>query len=238
VLAASDGQEPSCAIDLSWNAATSVCPGPLSYFVYRSTSSPVPIVPANLVASGVTDTTHTDSYGIARNTLYRYVVRAVDASSGESDLNLVERSGKAVAAGPGIGALPCASGTVGPVPSPVPDGAASTEPLRGSRETLAGDVIAVTWDPASCPSTDYNLLWGDLGGIATWEIDGVECAVGTSGTFLWSDAPSGSVWFLMVGTDGDGVESRWGDATSGERNGLAVSGACGTFLKSTVETCP
>ncbi len=97
----------------------------------------------------------------------------------------------------------------------------------------------VNWDAASCPATDYNLLYGDLSQVASHTLLGSECSLGTSGSLTWTGVPSGSLYFLVVGTDGAGAESSWGVESSGvERNGVAASGECGVSSKAIAESCP
>jgi len=82
----------ACAIDLSWSAATAQCAGPVTYAIYRSTTSGFTPDASTRIASGVTTTSYTDSSGLASGTTYYYVVRAVDGSNGLDDGNTVERS--------------------------------------------------------------------------------------------------------------------------------------------------
>jgi hypothetical protein len=83
----------TCTLDLAWSAAATSCPGGVTYSVYRSTSSPVAVIPANRIASGIATTTYADSDGLTGGTTYYYVVRAVAVDTGEEDANTVERSG-------------------------------------------------------------------------------------------------------------------------------------------------
>jgi hypothetical protein len=84
--------QSTCALTLSWAAGTASCSGPVRYRVYRSTTSPVALVPANQVASGVEGTTYVDAVGLVSGTTYYYVVRAFDLSNGVDDANVVERA--------------------------------------------------------------------------------------------------------------------------------------------------
>jgi len=81
-----------CVIDLAWSAATANCGGPVSYAVYRSTTSPFTPALSNRIAAGVTGTTYTDSNGIVVGTPYYYVVRATDDGNGQEETNTTERS--------------------------------------------------------------------------------------------------------------------------------------------------
>jgi hypothetical protein len=126
----------------------------------------------------------------------------------------------------------------GPAPNPAPAGDASTAPLFAAPLSLTADAIEVTWDAVSCESGVFNLLYGDLSGVAGYALSGSECALGNSGSFTWNDVPEGSLYFLIVGGDGDVTESSWGTGAFGERNGLSSSGECGLTNKNIVATCP
>jgi lysyl endopeptidase len=82
----------SCGINLSWAAGTPGCAGPLTYNVYRSTSSGFTPSPGNRIATGITGTAYSDNSGtLVSGTTYYYIVRAVDASNGIEDGNTVQR---------------------------------------------------------------------------------------------------------------------------------------------------
>lgn len=85
----------SCGLTLAWTAATPACAGPVTYNVYRSTTSGFTPDPSNLLAGGVTGTGYTDtSMSLVSGTTYYYVVRAVDSSNGVSETNTVQRSAR------------------------------------------------------------------------------------------------------------------------------------------------
>ncbi|MDH3627245.1 MAG: immune inhibitor A [Acidobacteriota bacterium] len=133
----------------------------------------------------------------------------------------------------------CTPASSGSAPAPAPDGSLGTQPLRGSRQTVTGDMIDVSWDTASCTANNYNLIYGNLSTVSSYALTGSVCGVGTSGTTLWSGVPAGNLFFLVVGDNGSGSESSWGsDSGGGERNGLAASGECAVGLKETTATCP
>ena len=122
---------------------------------------------------------------------------------------------------------------------PAPDGSGGTDPLRADRLTTSGDMLFVSWDNSTCSAADYNLLYGDLSGVNTLALSGSECSLGAGGSFSWNSVPAGNLFFLVVGTDGSGIESSWGlDGNDGERNGLTVSGECSTTFKEPSNTCP
>jgi hypothetical protein len=397
VVSVSDRKEITCGIDVNWNPATSICPGPVVYDVYRANGPGVPLDATLRVASGLGGTTFVDTGGLMDGLDYHYVVQAVDLSTSQADGNAVE--GSAVPSGPDIisfsddagdsGAatmtptapwsvagsggnggpavyttgdygndicadlvsapilldagsslsfwssfdiepswdkgevqistdggivwtrlpltypgsstqaadacgLPagdyftgagttwteytadlsawsgqsvqfrwemssdgsvsralgwniddisirtpqvCAPGSLGPPPAP--DGSGGTSPLRGANLAAGvGDTLAITWDTA-CGAAGYNLIYGDLATVSSYTLSGSACDIGSSGSYTWNGVPTGNLFFLVVGTDGAGVESSWGTTSvGGERNGGAASGQCATSSKNVTGTCP
>ena len=106
---AADAHQPVCSIDVSWDQATAVCAGPVTYNVYRSTSAGFTPGPENLVAIELAGTGHRDDINLVYGTTYHYIVRSVDSSNGAEDGNTIT-----VAAEPsGPGGASCI--TVGPI---------------------------------------------------------------------------------------------------------------------------
>ena len=99
-----------------------------------------------------------------------------------------------------------------------------------------GGDLQIDFD-ASCGAADYNLIHGDLANVAAMTINGGECSLGTSGSFNWSGAPAGNLFYLIVGTDGNGIESSWGSTSFGERGGIIASGQCGNTAKEISNVC-
>ena len=120
-------------------------------------------------------------------------------------------------------------------PLPVPAGS-----LLAGKVDAAGSSIDVEWDAFSCTSFDYKLVYGQLGNVADATLDGADCAIGTGGFHSWSGVPSGSLFFLVVGTDDSGFyESSWGrSSTSVERSGTKASFLCGSTTKVVSQSCP
>jgi len=108
--------------------------------------------------------------------------------------------------------------------------------LTASR--LDATTIDVDWDASSCTSTDYELLYGNLGSLPSYTLLGSVCGLGTSGSATWSSVPAGNLWFLVTGVDGAGTEASWGPSTAGERNGGSASGQCGNGSRNNAATCP
>jgi hypothetical protein len=125
-------------------------------------------------------------------------------------------------------------------PHPVPDGTLGTTALRATRFDPAGTQVDVTFDATSCPSGDYDLVYGDLADVRTYTTSGSSCLVGTTGATSWTGVPAGNLWFLMIGTTTFPIyESSWGTDSFGvERAGTLPSLQCGITTKSLVATCP
>ena len=92
LVSATNQAAATCGVDLAWAAGTPVCAGPLTYNVYRSTTSGFVPGPASLIASGVTGTGYTDVGALTSGVTYYYVVRAVDSSNGLNETNTVQKS--------------------------------------------------------------------------------------------------------------------------------------------------
>jgi uncharacterized repeat protein (TIGR01451 family) len=115
-------------------------------------------------------------------------------------------------------------------PPPVPSGS-----LLADRITSDGSEISVVWDD-QCAPTNANILYGPLGQVSTHTVSGAVCGILNPET--WVAVPAGDLWFVVVGDDGVSVESSWGLASEGERNGLSDSGMCGCTVKDILGTCP
>src|SRR5262249_7170919 len=96
--------------------------------------------------------------------------------------------------------------------------------LRGSRANLVGSAINLAWNVATCPSTGYHLLYGNLATVASYAISGSVCALSTSGSHTWSGVPSGNLWYVVVPDNAGSTEGSWGLATSGQEGGSTPSG--------------
>ena len=120
---------------------------------------------------------------------------------------------------------------------PVADGSFGV-PMRAARADLSGTTIELTWDVATCSSTDHHVLYGPLATVASSTVSGASCHLGTTGSATWIGVPAGDFWFVVVGDNGQSTEGSWGSMTSGERGGPAASGRCGLTAKNYTATCP
>lgn len=92
IATASNAATSTCTNNLGWTVATAQCAGPISYNVYRDTTSGFTPSPANLIASGVSGTSYIDMDSLDNGVQYYYVVRALDQSNGVVDGNMVQKS--------------------------------------------------------------------------------------------------------------------------------------------------
>ena len=120
-------------------------------------------------------------------------------------------------------------------PPPVPDGSSGGTPMRADRMTPDGTELSVTWDDQCAPAST-KIVYGPLGQVADYAISGSVC--GILNPEAWTTVPAGDLWFVVMGDDGVSVESSWGHATEGERNGLTPSNTCGATAKEITGTCP
>jgi hypothetical protein len=121
----------------------------------------------------------------------------------------------------------CRGGT-GSGPAPVPW-------LLADRMDAEGSQLMVSWDD-QCSPTSAKIVYGPLEAVSTMTVTDGRCAI--SNPEVWDAVPEGSLWFLVVGDNGTGIESSWGESTVGERNGASASGTCGSEVKDTTTTCP
>ncbi len=96
-------------------------------------------------------------------------------------------------------------------------------PGESSLQEFAGEQLIVTGRDAGtglldvaytpgCDATDHTIYVGDLAGVSSYAWTGAACGVGASGTATF-DPGAGSVFFVVVGTDGaaEGSYGRDGD---------------------------
>ncbi|MDX1389749.1 MAG: hypothetical protein R3344_11205, partial [Acidobacteriota bacterium] len=133
----------------------------------------------------------------------------------------------------GCNMVPCVAS--GASPPPVPDGDAGTEPVRAQRLTADGSQLLVEWDD-QCAAAATKILFGPLDQVSSHVVSDAVCAVATPQ--IWDPVPQGDLWFVLVGEDGAGIESSWGQGVGGERNGVTASGMCGSTIKDVSGACP
>jgi len=110
--------------------------------------------------------------------------------------------------------------------------------MKGSRGDPSGSTINLTWDVATCTSTDHHLLYGALATVASATVGGASCDLGATGSASWTGVPAGNLWFVVVGDNDATSEGSWGTKTGGERGGASASGLCGMTTRDNSGTCP
>jgi hypothetical protein len=110
--------------------------------------------------------------------------------------------------------------------------------MRGSRADAAGTTINLTWDVATCASSNHHVLYGDLANVASSPVGGAACNLGTSGSATWGGVPAGNLWYVVVGDDNAATEGSWGATSGGQRGGASASGLCGMSARDNTGTCP
>jgi hypothetical protein len=123
------------------------------------------------------------------------------------------------------------------VVKPVADGSFGA-PMTASRGDASGSTIHLTWDVATCASSDHHVLYGNLANVASSTVSGASCDIGISGTTTWSSVPAGNLWFVVVGDDNATTEGSWGTTSTGQRGGAVSSGQCGLTSRNNAATCP
>jgi uncharacterized repeat protein (TIGR01451 family) len=113
-------------------------------------------------------------------------------------------------------------------PPPVPDD------MSADRVTVDGSEISVVWNEV-CSPAGAKIVYGPLDQVSSYAVSGSVC--GISNPEVWTAVPAGSLWFLVISDDGGEIESSWGQASGGERNGLTGSGTCGSTAKDIGEVC-
>ncbi|MEO8277178.1 MAG: hypothetical protein ABI639_13265, partial [Thermoanaerobaculia bacterium] len=87
ITSATNEATAGCGIEIGWGAATPSCGGPVTFQVYRSTTSGFVPSPATLIASP-TASPYTDAEpALVSGTTYYYVVRSTDSSNTSQDTN-------------------------------------------------------------------------------------------------------------------------------------------------------
>lgn len=93
LTSASDLGQTTCSVTLDWPAADPLwCGGPARYRIYRSSDPTFVPGPATLIADNLATTSWIDTDSLVSHQPSTWIVRAVDATTGVEDLNLVRVS--------------------------------------------------------------------------------------------------------------------------------------------------
>ena len=125
-----------------------------------------------------------------------------------------------------------------PAVPPVPDGTFGTS-MKATRGAVDGSTINLTWDVSGCAGKGYHTVYGPLANLATYQVGGGVCGMGTAGSFSWTSAPAGDLWFVVVADDLNGTEGLWGtESAGGAMDGFVPSTVCGNANRVNLSTCP
>ena len=146
-----------------------------------------------------------------------------------------------------------ASGSVNASSSPpgVPDGTGGTTPVTVASLASDGSSLQISFAVGVCNNAaDHHILYGQRSNLpavagGTFSLLGSQCAIGTTSPTTWNAVPTatdgkGLIWFLIVATNGAGLEGSWGrDSQGNERVGPGNSGASGScaLVRDTSYTC-
>lgn len=120
-------------------------------------------------------------------------------------------------------------------PKPIPDGSPSTNPLKMEKIDIEGKEIKVSWD-SQCNPENTNIIYGPLSGLSSYQIAGSKCDISNPEILDLKNITD--IWLVLISGNGKGVESSWGMATGGQRNGTNPSNQCGNNLRDNSGTCP
>jgi uncharacterized repeat protein (TIGR01451 family) len=124
-----------------------------------------------------------------------------------------------------------------PPPPSVPDGTFGAA-MTCSRAAADGSSIDLAWDVSSCTGAGYKALYGSLATLPSYALDGAACGLGTWGSATWSGVPAGDLWYVVVSSDGAGIEGSWGSGTAGPIGGTSASSLCSDTTRNNAGTCP
>ena len=187
----------SSAIALSWTAVTPPVNCSISsYSVYRSTTSGFTPGSGNLIASGVTGTTYSNT-GLAASTTYYYVVEAADAD------------GTSAASAQATATTEAASCTA--VPS-APSGLTAT--------AASSSAIGLSWTavipPANCAISGYSVYGSTTSGFTPGSGNLITSGLTTTSYSNTGLQASTTYYYVVEAVDADGASaaSAQGNATT------------------------
>ncbi len=200
----------SSAISLSWTAAPANPPCTItSYSVYSSTTSGFTPSSSNLIASGVTGTTYSNT-GLAASTTYYYLVEALDSYGASAASNQASTE-----------TLPNTSSCT-TVPS-APTGVGTSGATSSS---LTVGWTAVT-PPANCSISSYSVYGSTTSGFTPSSSNLLSSSVtGTSYTNTGL-AASTTYYYVVKATDADGTS-----AASAQGSGITTASSSGKSIVS------
>jgi len=200
----------SSAISLSWNAVTppANCTN-ISYNIYRSTTSGFTPSSSNLVASGVTTTTYTNT-GLAASTTYYYIVEALDAD------------------GTSAASAQASATTSTAVCTSVPP----TGPTNLAATASSSSAIGLSWTAAPvnppCTLTSNNVYRSTTNGFTPSSSNLIGSVSGTSTTYSDTGLAASTTYYYLV----EALDSFGSSAASAQASATTLTGSSGTSIAS------
>jgi hypothetical protein len=200
----------SSAISLSWTAVTPPTNCTISsYNVYRSTTSGFTPSSSNLVASGVTTTTYTNT-GLAASTTYYYIVEALDADG---------TSAASAQASATTSTAVCTS-----VPPTGPTGLTAT--------ASSSSAIGLSWTAAPvnppCTLTSNNVYRSTTNGFTPSSSNLIASVSGTSTTYSDTGLAASTTYYYLV----EALDSFGSSAASAQASAATLTGSSGSSIAS------
>lgn len=121
-------------------------------------------------------------------------------------------------------------------PPPVPDGLRIPGAQMTASRNANGDDIDLTWDVTTCPASTYNVFYGDLAAVASYQYTGSSCALGSTGTATFSPS-AGDLFFVIASQEGN-IEGGHGFDSTGRARPARAAGACGATFQIRSAACP
>ena len=197
----------SSSISLSWTAVTPPANCTISsYSVYRSTTSGFTPGSGNLIASGVTTASYTNT-GLAASTTYYYKVEAVDAdgtSAASAQATATTQAGASCTAVPPTG------------------------PTNLAATASSSSAIGLTWTAAPenppCTTTSNSVFRGTTNGFTPGSGNLVASVAGTSTTYSDTGLAASTTYYYVV----EALDSYGASAASNQANATTQAGSSGT----------
>lgn len=190
-------QSSPSIIGLNWTGVAPPPNCPISYSVYRSTTSGFTPSTTNLIARGVNGTSYSDT-GLTASTTYYYVVEATDSDGTSTPSTQASAQTNS--------ATSCIA-----VPSMAPSG------LNAISSTAAA--IEVTWSPITPPNYCTNIRYNVYGSTTSNFTPSLSNQIAkgiTSTTFFNTGlAPQSIYYYIVQATDEDGASSAYSAVVNG-----------------------
>ncbi|WP_433975355.1 immunoglobulin domain-containing protein [Tunturiibacter lichenicola] len=183
-------------INLNWQTVTPPPNCAVTYNLYGSTTSGFTPSASNLIASGLTNLSYSNT-GLAASSTYYYVVEAVDTDGASVPSAQISASTNP--------ANSCIS-----VPTVAPAGFAAT----GASSSAIGLSWAAIAPPANCTNVTYNVYSSSTSGFVPSLSNEIAVALANPVFFNTSLPASSNYYYVVQAVDEDGVSSQFSNQVS------------------------